>query len=109
VRQDDLDRALGDDGLEPSSGFALRVMEAVRQAAQEPPLRFPWLRFALGALASTLFAGAGAFLLVSSAPVIDGVLAAPSFAAALPQLAAAALGAALAFAARGLPRLFSRS
>jgi len=57
---DDLDRMLsGDDAVTPSSGFAARVMEAVQQAADEPPpLRFPWWRFAVGVLACIVWAAA---------------------------------------------------
>ena len=47
---DELDRILAAaDPLVPSAGFANRVMTAVRTAAaEEPPLPFPWARFALG-------------------------------------------------------------
>ena len=43
---DELDRILGaDEGLEPSSGFTRRVMEALEQDRQTPPpIPFPWMR-----------------------------------------------------------------
>ena len=47
---DDIERALaGDDSIAPSSGFADAVRLAVAVSETEaPPLRFPWLRLALG-------------------------------------------------------------
>lgn len=64
-RVDDLDRMLSsDETLTPSSGFATRVMEAVHDAAVEPPpLPFPWWRFAAGLCACIVSAAAGAVLL----------------------------------------------
>jgi hypothetical protein len=57
----EIDRILGaEDGLEPSSGFVGGVMEAVRQDAAAPPLRFPWLRFCAGVAACGVAAFAGA-------------------------------------------------
>ena len=55
---DDLDRALTeDDALVPSSGFAARVMEAVQDdAAEPPPLAFPWRPFAIGVVACLVWA-----------------------------------------------------
>ena len=52
---DELDRILGaDEGLEPSSGFSRRVMEALEQdQSTPPPIPFPWMRLLpalLGAL-----------------------------------------------------------
>ena len=52
---DELDRILGaDEGLEPSSGFTRRVMEALEQdRPTPPPIPFPWMRLLpalLGAL-----------------------------------------------------------
>jgi hypothetical protein len=53
VNRDDLDRLLaGHDDLQPSSGFAASVMEAVeREASMPPPLPFPWWRALPGAVA----------------------------------------------------------
>jgi hypothetical protein len=63
---DDLDRILSsEDLIEPSSSFAMNVMDSVRrQAAEPPPLRFPWFRFALGLAACSVMAGAGTVLLL---------------------------------------------
>jgi RNA polymerase sigma factor (sigma-70 family) len=57
---DDLDRLLSnEEALVPSSGFASSVMEAVQDAADEPPpLRFPWWRFSVGVLGCIVWAGA---------------------------------------------------
>jgi hypothetical protein len=58
---DELDRILySEDWLEPSSGFAATAMDAVRADAAEPPLRFPWVRFAAGTAACIVAAFAGA-------------------------------------------------
>jgi len=48
----DLDRILsGDPVIEPSAGFAARVMGQVRQeATAPPPIEFPWRRFLPGAI-----------------------------------------------------------
>jgi hypothetical protein len=49
----DLDRILSSDPvIEPSAGFAARVMGQVRQeATAPPPIEFPWRRFLPGAIA----------------------------------------------------------
>jgi len=49
----DIDRILsGDPVIEPSAGFASRVMGQVRQeATAPPPIEFPWRRFLPGAIA----------------------------------------------------------
>jgi hypothetical protein len=62
---DDFDRILASEGpIEPSSGFVTDVMAAVhRQAAEPPPLPFPWLRFATGLAACGTMAVSGTFLL----------------------------------------------
>jgi hypothetical protein len=64
---DQLDEMMSsDDVLTPSSGFAAGVMDAVREAASEPPpLPFPWLRFAAGLIACGVVSGS-AFALVSA-------------------------------------------
>ena len=61
---DELDRLLSsEDTLAPSSGFTARVMEAVRDAAAEPPaLPFPWGRFVTGVLACVVCAAFGSAL-----------------------------------------------
>ena len=64
---DELDRILAAaDPLVPSAGFANRVMTAVRTAAtEEPPLPFPWARFALGIAACVAAAVSIAWFLSS--------------------------------------------
>lgn len=61
---DDMDGILAsEEELVPASGFAARVMEAVHDAAaMPPPLRFPWGRFLLGALACLGWAAAAGLL-----------------------------------------------
>lgn len=51
---DELDRILGEsEGLESSSGFTRRVMEAVEQdRSAPPPIAFPWLRLLPAGLAA---------------------------------------------------------
>ena len=63
---DELDRILSsEEPLVPSSGFAARVMEAVRDAATAPPpLPFPWGRFAIGVAACLVFAASFVLLLM---------------------------------------------
>jgi hypothetical protein len=65
MTHDELDQILSqDDGLEPSSGFHSRVMEAVRRDADTPVKpSFPWVRFVFGLVASGAAAGTGADLL----------------------------------------------
>ena len=59
---DPLDKILAaEDRLVPSSGFHLRVMEAVHaEQVRLAPVRFPWGRFAVGVAASVAWAAAGA-------------------------------------------------
>jgi hypothetical protein len=52
MERDDLDRFLSDDEIVPSSGFVVRVMDAVRvEAAAPPAIPFPWLRALPGIVA----------------------------------------------------------
>lgn len=103
---DDLDRILSsDDLIEPSSGFAMNVMNAVRrQAAEPPPLRFPWSRFAVGLAGCCVAAGAGTVLL-RQAETIVAAMAAPlaPLVGVAPELgyAATALLVSLGFVALG--------
>jgi hypothetical protein len=62
---DQLDQILSsDDVLTPSSGFAAGVMEAVREAASEPPpLPFPWRRFAAGLLGCSIWSASAIALM----------------------------------------------
>lgn len=100
MNDDPIDRAFLHDDFEPSSGFTLRVMDAVRATADAPPpLRFPWGRLALGAAACLALAAAATQL----AP-----LAGPALTAAIP-VGQAAGGVGLGLALSRLPRLFVRS
>ena len=82
MNHDELDRILSKrDDIQPSSGFAASVMEAVREeAAAPPPIPFPWKR----ALPVLLLAG-----IVLTSVVIAGVeaIASASRGAVAPQLA----------------------
>jgi hypothetical protein len=78
---DDLDRLLDEhlssstEQLEPSSGFVLSVMESIQvQAAEPPPIPFPWLR-ALPALLLVLCSLAGLVGLVLRAGTLGGAAA----------------------------------
>ena len=52
-----------EDRLTPSSGFQSRVMDAVcAEKMRQPPLPFPWDRFAVGVAASLAWAAAGSSL-----------------------------------------------
>ncbi len=61
---DDLDRILaGESGIEPSSGFAETVMDAVRaEAARPAPIPFPWRRLLPGLALSCVLLVAAAIL-----------------------------------------------
>ena len=73
VERDDLDRLLsGDDMVMPSARFAAEVMEAVERAANEPPLPFPWGRFAIG-IAGCLGMAAGGAQLVDSSMALAAI------------------------------------
>lgn len=64
---DDLDRILGsEERLEPSSGLADSIMEAVREEAHAPaPLAFPWLRLVPGIAVSVALLVAGTVMVLS--------------------------------------------
>ncbi len=110
MSRDDLDRALRNDPLEPSSGFALRVMDAVRAEAEAPPLAFPWGRLALGVASCVLVSASATLLAPQAAAAWDGFRPALApLAAIAPQLGRAAAGLALSLALSQLPRLFVRS
>jgi hypothetical protein len=52
VKTDDIDRALQEGEIAPSSGFVSSVMYAVRrEAATPPPVEFPWARALPGFIA----------------------------------------------------------
>jgi hypothetical protein len=108
---DDLDRILSSqDDLEPSSGFANKVMAAACRLDAEPPaLTFPWFRFAAGVAASVVMAAAGTVLLLRSGPVLISVTAplAP-LAAVAPEFGYATAAVLLSLGFASLPRLFAR-
>lgn len=69
---EDLDRILesehreSEDRLEASSGFTMKVMEAVRQQASEPARpRFPWWQLGAGVAACCVVAWEGARLILA--------------------------------------------
>jgi hypothetical protein len=118
MSNDELERALAEDSIEPSSGFTARVMARVDLAASEPPpLPFPWGRFAFGLVSCAVLATAGTGLTAEATTAWTAVATALSpLAAALRPLASAAsqlgyatLGLVLSFALSRLPRLFIRS
>ncbi len=70
---DDLDRILaGESGIEPSSGFAETVMDAVRaEAARPAPIPFPWRRLLPGlALSCVLLVVAAILATRAGAPML---------------------------------------
>lgn len=55
MERDDLDRFMTDDEIVPSSGFTVRVMDAVRlEAATPPAIPFPWARALPGIVAAAV-------------------------------------------------------
>jgi hypothetical protein len=83
----DLERILSsEEHLVPSSGFALSVMEAVRDAEAEPrPARFPWWRLAAGVAACAGSAASFTALVRDMDPTVASALAATA-----PELSLAA-------------------
>jgi hypothetical protein len=107
---DDFERALEQDSIEPSSGFAAGVMNAVRlTAAEPPPLRFPWGRLVLCFAACAVLAGAGSTLTAEASQAWAAADALLPLAGVAPHVGYAALGVALSLALSRLPRLFIRS
>jgi len=108
MTQDNLDRILSsDDVLEPSSGFAGNVMEAVRRQAAAPATpAFPWVRFALGLAASCGMAATGGLFVLRFQTEL--VAAFSPLAAVVPELGYAAAASLVGLAFISLPRLFSR-
>lgn len=108
---DDLDRILSsEDLLEPSSGFAIDVMAAVRRQAAEPStLPFPWFRFVVGLAASGVMAAAGSVFLRVSEPALTA-MAAPlaPLASVAPQLGYATAALLVSLGLASLPRLLVR-
>ena len=108
---DELDRILrSEDLLEPSSGFATNVMDAVRRQLAEPLApRFPWIRFASGLLAGGVMALTGTILL-SQSEVTVVALAAPlaPLGAIVPEIGYATAVLLMSFGLTSLPRLLGR-
>jgi hypothetical protein len=98
---DDLDRILSaEDLIEPSSGFAMNVMDAVRaQAAEPPPRRFPWTRFATGLAGCGVMAMTGTILLSRFDATLSGIA---------PELAYATAALLVSLGLLSLPRLLGR-
>ena len=108
---DDLDRILSsEDLLEPSSGFTMEVMAAVRRQAAEPsPLRFPWFRFVAGLAACGVMAAAGTVLLLQSEPALTSITAPlASLVAVTPELSYATGAVLVSLGVAALPRLLVR-
>ena len=64
MKPEEIDRVLADEAdIEPSSGFAASVMDAVTAEATAPPLPFPWKR------AWPLAAGFIALLVLAFSPL----------------------------------------
>ena len=107
---DRLDQILSsDEVLIPSSGFAAGVMEAVREAAGEPPpLPFPWLRFVAGLFACGV-GSACAFVLVQQ--VDWSILHRPvaELSSVAPQLAYATAALCISVAFLRVRQTFTRS
>jgi hypothetical protein len=105
-RLEDLERILlSEEPLTPSSGFAAAVMETVSEAAAEPPpVAFPWMRFAAGAIVCVAGAAAGAAATASVDWSAVGEAGA-SLRAAAPELGYAALAVLASLAIVRVPRL----
>jgi hypothetical protein len=103
---DELDRILSsDDSVEPSPDFMRKVMESVRSAAAEPPpLRFPWFRFAMG-LAGCLAAARSGMALLQGMKASLPPLASLSGA---PEIGMGILAVVISLAVASVPRMVSR-
>ena len=92
--------------LEPSSGFTASVMDAVREAAVEPPpLPFPWRRFVAGIALCLGAGGATTFLMLQ--PRMSAAIDVPALAAAAPAVIYGAAGLLLSVVVIRLTRLLS--
>ena len=107
---DEIERALaGDDSIAPSSGFADAVRLAVAVSETEaPPLRFPWLRLALGMAACVIVAASLTLLAPRVAPPLIEAVPAHTVGPVLQSLGYVALALVLSFALLRLPRLLLR-
>jgi hypothetical protein len=112
MNNDELDRILAKrDDIQPSSGFAASVMEAVREeAAAPPPIPFPWKRalpvlvFAALALVVVVAAGAASIVQVSRGEVTSQI--ASSLWDFLPASARGSAGTSVAWTAAALLAAF---
>ena len=112
MNHDELDRILAKrDDIQPSSGFAASVMEAVREeSAAPPPIPFPWKRalpvlvFAALALVVVVAAGAVSIVQLSRGEVTSQV--ASSIWNLLPASAHGSAGTSVAWTAAALLAAF---
>jgi len=89
--------------LQPSSGFVASVMDAVREAATEPPpLPFPWRRFVAGIVLCLVACGATMYALQQ--PEFYSVVDLPALTSAAPGVLYAAASLLLAIVVMRLTR-----
>lgn len=108
---DDLERILSaEDSVEPSAGFTSVVMAAVHRQAAEPPLPFPWFRFAALLVACLVMAATGAVLLLRAETALASIptALAPLLALA-PELGYAAAVTLVGLGIAYLPRWLMRA
>jgi hypothetical protein len=97
-------RLAAEPDLEPSSGFAASVMDAVREmAAEPPPLPFPWRRFFTGVL--LCLAACMVTTLALGQPWVIAAIDMPALATAAPGVLYATAGMVFAFIVMRLARL----
>jgi hypothetical protein len=111
MNNDELDRILSPDDVQPSSGFAASVMDAVRaESAAPPPIPFPWTRalpvllVAAVALIAVAVAGIAALVQVSRETVAPEL--ATSWWSALAPFMRGVVGTDLAWTAAALLAAF---
>jgi len=97
-------RLAAEPDLEPSSGFAAAVMDAVREtAAEPPPLPFPWRRFVEGIV--LCLAACVVMALALDQPWVTAAIDLPALATAAPGVLYATAGLVFAFIVVRLTRL----
>lgn len=112
MNNDELDRILSQpDDIQPSSGFAVSVMDAVRaEAAAPPPIPFPWTRalpvLLVGVVVLIAVAVAGVADLVQASRQTGGLDLEPSWWSALGPFIRGAVGNDLAWMAAALLAAF---